>query len=75
MSKTKEAEVWLRTGDTLIALGIGRNTLYRRRKEGFLEQNKHWVRSGPSHSHQMLWNISACREVFGTWKAPKGGES
>tara|TARA_R100000655_G_scaffold86711_1_gene126779 strand:- start:121 stop:348 length:228 start_codon:yes stop_codon:yes gene_type:complete len=74
MSKTKEAEVWLRTGDTLKALGIGRNTLYRRRREGFLEPNKHWIRSGPSSSHQMLWNISACREVFGTWKAPKGGE-
>ena len=74
MPNTATQEVWLRTGAACKALGVSPSTLRRRVKENFLEERTHWIRSGASEKHMKLWNLAACREVFGTWKAPKGGE-
>lgn len=75
MPTTTAAEVWLRTGPACEALGVSADTLRRRVKDNFLTEGNHWVRSGPTKQHMKLWNLSACREVFGTWKAPKGGKT
>ena len=74
MPNTATQEVWLRTGAATEALGVSIDTLRRREKEGYLVENKHWVRSGPSKTHFKVWNVTACRKVFGTWKAPRGGK-
>ena len=72
---TKEAEVWLRTGPVCVALGISRDTLRRRRKEGYFKETKHFTKSGPTVGKSWyLWNLGECRKVFGTWKAPKKDE-
>jgi len=73
MSITKEA-AWLRTGDVCGALGISRDTLRRRQKDGFLRPKIHYIRSGPSQNSVYVWNLSECKEVFGTWKAPRRGK-
>ena len=74
MPNTATQEVWLRTGAATEALGVSADTLRRRVKDKFLTEGTHWIRSGPSKQHMKLWNLSACKEVFGTWKAPKGGQ-
>ena len=74
MPNTATQEVWLRTGAATVALGVSADTLRRRVKDKFLTEGTHWVRSGPSKQHMKLWNLDECRQVFGTWKAPKGGQ-
>ena len=62
---------YLTTKEAVIALGISKATLYRRKNEGFFQRGVHYVTTGPSATSNFLWNISAVRKVQGSWKAPE----
>ena len=62
---------YLTTKEAVIALGISKATLYRRKNEGFFQLGIHYVTTGPSATSNFLWNITEVRKVQGTWKAPE----
>ena len=62
---------YLTTKEAVIALGISKATLYRRKNEGFFQRGVHYVTTGPSATSNFLWNIREVRKVQGTWKAPE----
>ena len=62
---------YLTTKEAVIALGIFKATLYRRKNEGFLQRSVHYVTTGPSATSNFLWNITEVRKVQGSWKAPE----
>ena len=62
---------YLTTKEAVIALGISRATLYRRKNEGFFQLGIHYVTTSPSATSNFLWNITEVRKVQGTWKAPE----
>ena len=62
---------YLTTKEAVIALGISKATLYRRKNEGFFQRGVHYVTTGPSATSNFLWNIPAVRKVQGSWKAPE----
>ena len=64
---------WLRTSEAVVQLGMSRETLMRRKHEGFFRQGEHWVSTGPSRTAAILWCVEACRKQQGQWAAPKGG--
>ena len=62
---------YLTTKEAVIALGISKATLYRRKNEGFFQRGVHYVTTGPSAASNFLWNITEVRKVQGSWKAPE----
>ena len=62
---------YLTTKEAVIALGISKATLYRRKNEGFFQHGIYYVTTGPSATSNFLWNITEVRKVQGTWKAPE----
>ena len=62
---------WLKTPDAVKALGISRDTLRRRRMEGFFVYGQHYLKTSPGRSGWYLWNIEEVQKVLGTWKAPQ----
>ena len=62
---------YLTTKEAVIALGISKATLYRRKNEGFFQLGIHYVTTGPSATSSFLWNITEVRKVQGSWKAPE----
>ena len=62
---------YLTTKEAVIALGISKATLYRRKNEGFFQLGIHYVTTGPSATSNFLWNITEVRKVQGTWIAPE----
>lgn len=61
---------YLRTEETVIALGISKATLYRRKNEGFFQRGVHFVTTGPSATSTFLWNIAEMRKVMAKWETP-----
>ena len=61
---------YLTTKEAVVALGISKATLYRRKNEGFFQRGVHYVTTGPSPTSSFLWNIPEVRKVQGTWSAP-----
>ena len=70
--KNNNGGAWLKTPDAVIALGISRDTLRRRRLEGFFVEGDHYLRTSPGRSGWYLWDIQKVQEVLGTWRAPQG---
>ena len=62
---------YLTTKEAVIALGISKATLYRRKNEGLFQRGVHYVTTGPSATSNFLWNITEVRKVQGSWKAPE----
>jgi len=62
---------YLTTKEAVIALGISKAMLYRRKNEGFFQLGIHYVTTGPSATSNFLWNITEVRKVQGSWKAPE----
>jgi hypothetical protein len=62
---------YLTTKEAVIALGISKATLYRRKNEGFFQRGVHYVTTGPKATSNFLWNIPEVRKVQGTWAAPE----
>ena len=71
MNQQNNGGAWLKTPDAVIALGISRDTLRRRRIEGFFVYNTHYLKTSPGRSGWYLWNIEEVQKVLGTWKAPQ----
>tara|TARA_Y100001972_G_scaffold31457_1_gene38726 strand:+ start:138 stop:374 length:237 start_codon:yes stop_codon:yes gene_type:complete len=69
--KNNNGGAWLKTPDAVIALGISRDTLRRRRLEGFFVYGQHFLKTSPGRSGWYLWNIDEVQKVLGTWKAPQ----
>ena len=70
---------WLRTNVTVVELGLSRETLHKRRKEGFYVEGVHWFSTGEHPTAAIVWNIEACRNRQGTQElraelAQQGGE-
>jgi hypothetical protein len=63
MMTTTETGTWLRTNEAVIQLGLSRETLQKRRKEGFFREGEHWLSTGTHPTAAILWNIAACRQV------------
>ena len=63
----------LTTKEAVLALGMSKATLYRRKNEGFFQRGVHYVTTGPSATSNFLWNIPEVRKVQGIWKAPEAG--
>ena len=63
----------LTTKEAVLALGMSKATLYRRKNEGFFQRGVHYVATGPSATSNFLWNIPEVRKVQGIWKAPEAG--
>jgi len=60
---TPETGTWLRTNEAVIQLGLSRETLQKRRREGFFREGEHWLLSGTHPTAAILWNIVTCREL------------
>ena len=71
LKKNTGGATWLKTPDAVIAVGVSRDTLRRRRQEGFLVYNTHYLKTSPKRSGWYLWNVEEVRKVLGTWKAPQ----
>lgn len=65
---------YLTTKEAVIALGISKATLYRRKNEGFFQCGVHYVTTGPSATSNFLWNIPEVRKVQGCWSAPEANQ-
>lgn len=59
---------WLRTSEAVVALGMSRETLMRRRTEGYYTEGEHWIATGPYPTSAVLWNIEACRNRQSHWE-------
>ena len=70
-TKVKDGAVWLKTPDACKALGVSRDTLRRRRMEGFLISGQHFLKTSQSRSGWYLWNLEEVQVVLGNWKAPR----
>ena len=70
-TKVKDGAVWLKTPDACKALGVSRDTLRRRRMEGFLICGQHFLKTSQSRSGWYLWNLEEVQVVLGNWKAPR----
>ena len=65
---------YLTTKEAVLALGISKATLYRRKNEGFFQRGAHFVTTSPSATSNFLWNIEEVRKVQGTWSAPEASK-
>ena len=74
MSVELPTGVWLRTKDVPPALNISKNTLLRRKDDGWLQAGTHYLRTGTSKTSNLLWNVDACRKVLAEMAAPESRE-
>ena len=70
MTATIPGGEYLTTKEAVIALGISKATLYRRKNEGFFQHGIHYVTTGPSPTSNFLWNIPEVRKTQGKWSMP-----
>ena len=57
LKKNNSGASWLKTPDAVTALGVSRDTLRRRRLEGFFVEGTHYLRTSPGRSGWYLWNV------------------
>jgi hypothetical protein len=67
MNTNLAAGHWARTSEAVVLLGISRNSLLRRKSEGYFKPGKHFVTTGPYKTAPCLWNIGEVRMVMGSW--------
>lgn len=58
---------WLRTADAVTELGISRDTLLRRSRDGYLRGGEHFICAGPHRTSPRLWSIAAVRVAMAGW--------
>jgi hypothetical protein len=58
---------WLRTADAVKELGISRDTLLRRSRDGYLRGGEHFISGGPHRTSPRLWSIAAVRFAMAGW--------
>ena len=58
---------WLRTADATTALGISRDTLLRRCRDGYLVPGTHYIASGPHRTSPRIWSVDAVRAAMAGW--------
>ena len=58
---------WLRTADAVTELGISRDTLLRRCRDGYLRGGEHFISAGPHRTSPRLWSIAAVRVAMAGW--------
>ena len=58
---------WLRTAEATTALGISRDTLVRRTRDGYLMPGTHYIASGPHRTSPRIWSIEAVRVAMAGW--------
>ena len=58
---------WLRTADAVKELGISRDTLLRRSRDGYLRGGEHFISAGPHRTSPRLWSIAAVRAAMAGW--------
>jgi hypothetical protein len=58
---------WLRTADAVTELGISRDTLLRRSRDGYLRGGEHFISTGPHRTSPRLWSIAAVRVAMAGW--------
>ena len=58
---------WLRTADATTALGISRDTLLRRCRDGYLKPGTHYIASGPHKTSPRIWSVEAVRTAMVAW--------
>ncbi len=58
---------WLRTRDATSALGISRDTLLRRCRDGYLKPGQHYIAAGPHRTSPRLWSVGAVRTAMAGW--------
>ena len=69
---------WLRTADAVSELGISRDTLLRRCRDGYLRAGEHFIAAGPHRTSPRLWFIAGVRIAMAGWTGvesiPKGAK-
>jgi hypothetical protein len=58
---------WLRTAEAVTELGISRDTLLRRSRDGYLRGGEHFIAAGPHRTSPRLWSIAAVRVAMAGW--------
>ena len=58
---------WLRTADAVTELGISRDTLLRRSRDGYLRAGEHFIAAGPHRTSPRLWSTAAVRLAMAGW--------
>lgn len=58
---------WLRTVEAVHSLGISRDTLLRRCRDGYLRPGEHYIASGPHRTSPRIWSIEAVRRAMAGW--------
>jgi len=58
---------WMRTSDATSVLGISRDTLLRRCRDGYLKAGTHYIASGPHRTSPRLWSIELVRLAMAGW--------
>ena len=61
---------WLRTPEACVALGISRDTLQVRKREGLFQAGRDYIRTGRHAKSPCLWNIQSARAQMAMWAAP-----
>ena len=62
---------WLKTSEAVVALGLCRDTLLRRRNDGYLQRGDHWITTSSAPNAAILWNVEAIRTQMGRWRGPE----
>jgi hypothetical protein len=62
---------WLRTSDAISELGVSRDTLLRRCRDGHFKPGQHYISTGPHPTSPRFWCISAIRAAMGSWVGPQ----
>ena len=65
---------WLRRPEACVALGISRDTLQVRKREGLFQAGRDYIRTGRHAKSPCLWNIQSAREQMALWAAPTAVE-
>ena len=58
---------WLRTADAVSELGISRDTLLRRSRDGYLRAGEHFIAAGPHRTSPRMWSTAAVRLAMAGW--------
>jgi len=61
------AGAWFRTAEAVTELGISRDTLLRRCRDGYLQPGVHYIASGPHRTSPRIWSIEAVRTAMAGW--------
>ena len=64
-------EKLLSTYDVCELLGVSDDTLWRRRKEGYLVEGYHFIRIGNLKRSSFRWYQDRVLDVFTNWKKPR----